>query len=99
MTDIVLEGVDDLYNRIVGKPVDAVRHGPLAAFYSRMSILRDPNACSCKKGKAAQDNIMRMYMSMPVAIRVEPLRSAARELLGEGTIVFKVNGIEFARLT
>jgi hypothetical protein len=39
-----------------------------------------------------------MYMTMPSALRIEPYRSAAKELLGEGTLVFKINGIEFAKV-
>jgi hypothetical protein len=99
MSEITFEGVDDLYNRMVGKPVDPVRHGTLAAFHSKMSMIKDPNVCGCKKGKAAQEAVLKMYMSLPATLRMEPLRSAAKELLGEGTLVFKVNGVEFSRLT
>lgn len=98
MNEIVFEGVDDLYSKMVGKEVDPVKHGPLAAFRSKVSLMKDPSVCGCKKGKNAQEEILKMYMSMPAAIRMDPLRSAARELLGEGNLVFKVNGIEFARL-
>lgn len=98
MSDIVLEGVDDLYTKIIGKSIDPVRHGPLAAFHAKMSILKDPGVCACKKGKKAHEEVLKMYMSLPAVIRMEPIRSAAKELLGEGTIVFKVNGIEFAKV-
>ena len=98
MTEIIIEGVDDLYTKMLGKVVDHVKHGTLAAFHAKMSILKDPNACSCKKGKGAQEAVLKMYMSMPPTIRMEPMRSAARELIGQGTLVFKVNGIEFARV-
>lgn len=98
MSEIVIDGVDDLYAKLIGKVIDPVIHGPLAAFHAKMSILKDPNACGCKKGKAAQDAVQAMYMSMPAVIRMEPLRSAAAELLGQGPLVFKVNGNEFARV-
>jgi hypothetical protein len=98
MGEIIINGSDDLYTKMLGKTIDPVKHGPLAAFHAKMSILKDPNACSCKKGKAAQDSIQAMYMSMPPAIRMDPLRSAARELIGSGILVFKMNGNEFARV-
>jgi hypothetical protein len=98
MSEIIIDGVDDLYEKINGKIIDPIAYGPLAAFYAKMAIMKDPNACSCKKGKKAQMEIQAMYMSMPPAIRMEPLRSAAAQLVGEGTLVFKLNGNEFARI-
>jgi hypothetical protein len=98
MNEIVIEGVDDLYHKMGGKDIDPVKHGPMATFHAKMSIIKDPNACSCKKGRAAHEAVLKMYMSMPAVIRMDPLRTAAKELLGEGTLVFKVNGIEFAKV-
>ena len=98
MSDIIFEGVQDLYIKIEGKEVDPTKHGALAIFHIRMKAFNDPKTCSCKKGKGASDNILKSYMTMPSALRIEPYRSAVKELLGEGTLVFKINGIEFARV-
>lgn len=98
MGDIVFDGVQDLYTTLNGKTLDIGKHGELASFHLKVKLLNDPTVCSCKKGKKAQETILKMYMSLPLVIRMEPFRSATKELLGEGTIVFKINGIEFARI-
>jgi hypothetical protein len=98
MNEIIIDGIDSLYEMLNRNQMDPAKHGPFASFHAKVAGIKDPNGCSCKKGKAAQDIALRMYMSLPATIRVDPMRSVARQLLGEGTLVFKANGVEFAKV-
>ena len=98
MSDIIFADMNDMYKKMAGKEPDKNKHGVLASFYFRMKAFEDPNTCACKKGKGAKDTLMKMYMTMPTMVRTEPLRSASKEIFGTGTLIFKINGIEFAKV-
>jgi hypothetical protein len=98
MSEIIIRGEQHLYALLKGKGIDPNLHGPLAILYVKLQALNDPNTCSCKKGKAKRDEATSIYMGLPASIQNEPLRSAVRDLLGEGTLVFKSNDVEFARI-
>lgn len=98
MAEIVFEGPDDLYAKLVSVNPDPAKHGPIANFYAKARVLHDPSVCSCKKGRKAKDEVLRAYMSLPVQIRPEPTLSMVRSLLGAEVFVFKTNGMEFSRI-
>jgi hypothetical protein len=98
MSEIVIEGVDDLYGRLLSSTLNPSLHGPLVAFQTKARYMKDPNVCSCKKGKKAQEDLVRLYVSLPSQIRNEPYLSEVKILLGGETIVFRSNGAEFARI-
>jgi len=98
MPEIVFESPDDLYNKIGDKPLDQDNHKPLIPIHAAIKLFRDPNVCSCKKGKRTQDTILGMYMSLPASIRISPFRENIRQLFDGSVMVFKVNGLEFARI-
>lgn len=98
MPEIVFENAEDLFDKIGTYSLDPLNHKPLMSIYLAINRLRDPNVCSCKKGKGLKDSIVGMYMSLPPSLRVEPYRTAVKEVFGDGVLVFKVNGLEFARI-
>lgn len=94
MSETIIDGPQELYLRIKDKP----DLGPFAAFYTKAHMLNDPNTCSCKKGKNAKQELLRLYTMIPPQIRHEPNLSIARRLLGDGVIIFKMDGIEMSRI-
>jgi len=94
MNDIVIDGPQDLYLRLKDKQ----DLGPFSAFYAKAHTLNDPGTCSCKKGKNAQNEMKRLFVSIPHNIRNEPNLSVARRLLGEGTLIFRMDGLELTRI-
>jgi hypothetical protein len=101
VSEVVIEGIDDLYRKLSssGVMLDPIKHGALASFYAKAKMLNDPNVCSCKKGKKVQEETLRVYMSLPVQLRNEPFLTTTKQVLGESVIIFKANGVEFSRLT
>jgi hypothetical protein len=98
MNEIIFEGPDDLYNKIGDKALDGEAHKPLISIHATIRMFRDPNTCSCKKGKKVQDKIVGMYMSLPPSIRIDPFRENIKALFDNSVLVFKINGLEFARI-
>jgi hypothetical protein len=98
MIEIVIEGVDDLYYRLSGQSVDPEKDGPIAVFYAKANFLKDPNVCSCKKGKNEVEFVKKLYMNLPSQVRFDPLYTRIKEMLGNGILVFKIDGHEIARL-
>jgi len=98
MPEIVFESPEDLFNQIGEKPLDKDIHKPLIPIHAAIKLLKDPNVCSCKKGKKLQDNILGVYMSLPASVRIEPFRENIRQLFDGAVMIFKINGLEFARI-
>lgn len=100
MNEIVIDGPEDLRVKLMSSNqyIDPQQHGPIFEFLSHAKMMADPNACSCKKGRSAREKLNRLYMSIPSSVRFEPLYTKFKGLLGEGVIVFKLEGNEVARL-
>lgn len=92
MADIIIEGWEDLYSRLLSKTINPQIHGTFASFYTHARTYKDPAVCSCKKNKTL-NTVIRLYSTLPREIQNEPWRSVARDLLGEGSILFKLNGV------
>lgn len=97
MNDIIIEGIDDLYSKLLAVGCGN-EYGPITSFFVKARTMKDPNTCSCKKGKKAQDELLRMYMNLPSQIRSEPNLGNAKKLLGGSVLIFKISGTEFARI-
>ena len=98
MAETVIDGVDDLYGRLVSHTLDPMKHAPFMGFFIKARTLNDPNECSCKKGKKSKDEVHRLYLEVPLRIRNEPHLSMAKSLLGGDVLIFRSNGVEFSRI-
>jgi len=101
MHEISFNGPEPFYDRIdsSGIQIDPEVHSSINTFYRMMKSYRDPNTCSCKKGRAAYQNIVQEYVNIPIKLRTDPNIGGIKQILGaEGVIIFTLNGEEFSRI-
>lgn len=70
-------------------------HGALGNFYALMAVYTNPNTCSCKKGRAALNNIMatcRAFSGMTGDVLAN-----AKALFDNKTVIVRENGTEIVR--
>jgi len=101
MHEISFNGPEPFYDRIdsSGITIDSKVHSSIYTFYSMMKFYRDPNTCSCKKGRAAYQSIVQEYVNIPIKLRTDPNINDIKQILGtDSGIIFTLNGEEFSRI-
>lgn len=94
--ELIFHGLKNLFGHIHDKGgADPATHGAVGAFYSHAKTYFDPNACSCKKGKGAHSNLLKVCRSFP-SIKGEQL-IAARALFDNRIVVVNDNGRTIVR--
>jgi hypothetical protein len=89
--ELIFHGLKPLFDHIHGRGgADAAVHGSVGLFYSLAKTYFDPNSCSCKKGKGAHSNLLKVCRSFP-SIRGDQL-TAARALFENRIVVVNEGG-------
>ena len=91
MNEITFESMEALFRHIQSRGgANPSAHGTLGVFYSLMAMYTNPNTCSCKKGKAALNNIVSTCRSLSGM-------SNSKSLFDNNTVIVKENGTEVVR--
>ena len=97
MNEMVFNSMVDFFNHIRSRGGATIpAHGPLGNFYMMMSVYTDPNACSCKKGKAAFNNIFNICKSLSTALQGDQLINS-RGFFDNQIVVVNEGGKEVVR--
>jgi hypothetical protein len=57
--EIVFNSIEELFNHIVSRGgAESPTYGQTSNFYRTMQVYTNPNTCSCKKTRAARNNII-----------------------------------------
>jgi hypothetical protein len=96
MSEMTFDSMQALFSHIHSRGgANPVSHGMLGNFYALMAVYTNPNTCSCKKGRAALNNIMSTCKSLS-GMTGEAL-SNSKAIFDNKTVIVKENGTEFAR--
>jgi hypothetical protein len=96
MSEIIFDSMQAMFNHIHSRGgANPATHGALGIFYAHMSMYVNPNTCSCKKGKAALNNIMSACRSLS-GMTGEVL-SNSKVMFDNKTVIVKENGTEIVR--
>jgi hypothetical protein len=96
MSEITFDSMQSLFNHIHSRGgANSAAHGVMGNFYALMAVYTNPNACQCKKGKAALNNIMSACRSLS-GMTGEVL-SNSKVMFDNKTVIVKENGTEIVR--
>ena len=96
MNEITFESMEALFRHIQSRGgANPSAHGTLGVFYSLMAMYTNPNTCSCKKGKAALNNIVSTCRSL--SGMSGDVLSNSKSLFDNNTVIVKENGTEVVR--
>lgn len=57
--EIVFNSMEEMFNHIVSRGgAESPNYGQMSNFYRMMQVYTNPNTCSCKKTRAARNNIL-----------------------------------------
>jgi hypothetical protein len=89
--EMVFSDLKQLFDHLHGGGgADPATHGAVGVFYSLAKTYFDPNACSCKRGKGAHQNLLKVCRSFP-SIKGDQL-TQARSLFGNRIVVVNDGG-------
>lgn len=94
--ELIFHGLKSLFDHIHAKGgAESATHGAVGIFYSHAKTYFDPNACSCKKGKGAHSNLLKICRSFP-SIKGDQL-TAARAVFDNRIVVINEGGQDIVR--
>lgn len=97
MNEMVFEGTDALYDYLTTKGgANKTTHGMIGTFYQSVSVYRNPNTCSCRKGPKALNSINAMYSAIHTSLSTQNAE-VVRALFDNNTVVLKLDGAEVGR--
>lgn len=94
---MVFNSIHEFFNHIHFRGGATVAtHGTLGKFYSFMQVYTNPNACSCKKGKNAYNNIVSTVRNLSTTLTEEHLMNS-RPMFDNLIVVVRESGTELTR--
>jgi hypothetical protein len=97
MNEMTFNSMVEFFNHIHSRGgANIPTHGVLGSFYIMMSVYTNPNTCSCKKGKAAYNNIFNTCKSLSTSLSGEQLMNS-RGMFDDKIVVVKEGGNEIVR--
>lgn len=96
MSEISFNSMQELFNHIHSRGgANPATHGAMGTFYALMSVYTNPNACQCKKGKVALNNIFNACKACS-GLTAEALANC-KAIFDNNTVIVRENGTEVVR--
>ena len=97
MNEMAFNSIHEFFNHIHSRGgADANSHVSLGRFYGMMKVYTDPNACSCKKGKNAWNNITNTVKGLSTSLVGDHLINS-RPIFDNLIVIVKESGTELVR--